>query len=94
MLPINKYMWFIFYYDFIGKAAYQHTIVGMPAAILVDSSWTDESLREVKSALYMNEHDNAIAPQLVNKFTPSIEQKGSLPHLQKPAIGLYLETVR
>ena len=94
ILPINKYMWLIFYYDLILKAAYQHTAFGMPAAILVDSSWTDESLKVVKSALYTNEHDNAIAPQLVNKFTPSIEQKGSLPHLQKPAIGLYLEAVR
>jgi hypothetical protein len=45
MLPINKYMWLIFYCDFFIKSTYQHTVFGVPEAILVDSSWTDESLK-------------------------------------------------
>jgi len=82
MPPINKYMWLIFYYDFFIKSTYQHTVVGTPEAILVDSSWTDESLKVVKSAVYIiRTWHNAIAPQLVNKVLPSVEQKGSLPYL-------------
>lgn len=38
MLPINKYVWLIFYYDFFIKSTCQHTVVGIPAAILMDSS--------------------------------------------------------
>jgi len=57
MLPINKYMRLVCYYDFIVNAAYQHTVIGIPAAILVDSSWTDGSFKVLKSAVYINEHD-------------------------------------
>jgi hypothetical protein len=42
MLHINKCMWLIYYYDIFIKALYQQTVVGIPEAIPVDSSWTDE----------------------------------------------------